>query len=79
MFSTINDDSIHSSSGLDVIIKCVDEWLLTFDPICITYQGICANKELCQGTSIIDSRGVAEDSVYYNRLISYGDIKNRIS
>ena len=51
---------------------------LTFDAIRFAYQGVSANKELGHGTTIIDGWCVTEDGVSGNRLMSSGDVENRI-
>ena len=69
--------SVNFTPVFDVIIKCVDELFLPLDAISITHQSILANKELCHGTSIINSRGVTENGVCGNRFISSGDIERQ--
>ena len=51
---------------------------LSFDAIGITYQSVSSNEELGQSTTIIDGWCVTEDGVGGNRLISPGDVENRI-
>ena len=70
--------SSHSSPESDIVIEGIYELFLSFDAIGIAYQSVSSNEELGHSTTIIDGWCVTEDGVSGNRLISSGDVENRI-
>jgi len=73
----VTDELGRSFPCPDLILQCVDELLINFNGINISYEGFYANKNLSDGGTRVNSWSIGIDGVHGNRLIPPVNIESR--